>query len=174
MLIQIPHIQKSNLSNSFIIGIEGLNGVGKTTLTQNIQKYKADIKCDLCVPGLFTKGKELKSYMLFEAAATTSALSCSKVLINCSTSLNFLLTYCAISSCNTLQKAKTNSCIINPFQNSSCGGTSCHKNLKEVIFFLNSQIPFEKTALCEHTFMFYEERRKMKQSISCIFSVHVS
>ena len=72
MLIQIPHIQKSNLSNSFIIGIEGLNGVGKTTLTQNIQKYKADIKCDLCVPELFTKGKELKSYMLFEAAATVN------------------------------------------------------------------------------------------------------
>ena len=74
MLLQVPLIKKTNLPNSFIVGIEGLNGVGKTTLTQNIKNNNTGIICDLCVPELFTKNKEIKSYMLFEAAATTSAL----------------------------------------------------------------------------------------------------
>ena len=74
MSIKIPLIKKNNLEKTFVIGIEGLNGVGKTTLTRNIQNNNTNVKCDLCVPELFTKNKEIKSFMLFEAAATTSAL----------------------------------------------------------------------------------------------------
>ena len=74
MSTKIPLIKKANLEKSYIVGIEGLNGVGKTTLTRNIQNNNANIKCNLCVPELFTKNKEIKSFMLFEAAATTSAL----------------------------------------------------------------------------------------------------
>ena len=74
MLPKVPLIKKVNLHNSFIVGIEGLNGVGKTTLTKKIKDNNINFKCDLSVPELFTKNKEIKSYMLFEAIAQTSAL----------------------------------------------------------------------------------------------------
>ena len=61
MSVKIPLIKKNNLEKTFVIGIEGLNGVGKTTLTRNIQNNNTNVKCDLCVPELFTKNKEIKS-----------------------------------------------------------------------------------------------------------------
>lgn len=72
--IKIPFIKSSHGNETFVVAIEGCNGVGKSTLLNNIKQRQDVFKCQLCVPEVYQTEKEMKRFMLFESSPLCSAL----------------------------------------------------------------------------------------------------
>lgn len=57
-----------------VYAIEGLNGVGKSTLINSLRNSRGDICTTYCVPDIFMEAKELKHYIFDHSEALVSPL----------------------------------------------------------------------------------------------------
>ena len=74
MNFNVPILSNTSLSQKTIVAIEGLNGVGKTTLVEHVGASFPSIKTSQSTPAIYIKNIEIRSYILFSASQMASAL----------------------------------------------------------------------------------------------------
>lgn len=71
---KMPLITNSIEDGKTVYAIEGLNGVGKSTLINSLRSGRSDICTTYCVPDIFMEAKELKHYIFDHSEALVSPL----------------------------------------------------------------------------------------------------
>lgn len=73
-MMLIPLLNNRIEDGKTVYAIEGLNGVGKSTLINSLRSGRSDICTTYCVPGIFMEDKDLKHYIFDHSEALVSPL----------------------------------------------------------------------------------------------------